>query len=196
RITRTTTFLSSALDVLPGRVARKSQIPSSNNQRNSKRQRASLEPGFWCLQLFESLLNHNRCTLIHQFEQFDHVRVTHAHAAMTRRRADLVLMPGAVNIDEAVARIRVVLVQSVEPQNARHHKVFGRRRRVAGFERDAAYKNGAARHLASNFLRHPKTPSWSFQAPLVHADTKPRRGDWVSADRLPIISHGELLISN
>jgi len=80
-----TTFLSSALDVSPEHLDRKSS------------------------------LNHNRRALIHQLEQFDHVRVTHTHTAMTRSRADLVLVFGAVDVYESVARIGIVLVQSVEP---------------------------------------------------------------------------------
>ena len=66
---------------------------------------------------FESLLDNDRRTLIDHFEQFDHVLVTHPHAAVARSRADFVLVFGAMNVDEAVARIRIVLVQSVEPQN-------------------------------------------------------------------------------
>src|SRR5215470_13954012 len=89
-----------------------------------------------------SCLNHNGCALIHQFEQFDHVRVTHTHATVTRSRADLVLVPCPMNVDKAVACVRIVLVQSVEPQNARHHQILGWRRWLAGIELDAAYKNG------------------------------------------------------
>ena len=66
------------------------------------------------------------------FEQFDHVLVTHPHAAVTRSRADFVLVFGAMNVDEAVARIRIVFVQSVEPQNTRRDQVLCRRRRFVG----------------------------------------------------------------
>ena len=85
RITRTTTYLSSALDVSPA------------------------NPFCWP----ESCLDYNRRTLIDHFEQFDHVLVTHPHAPVTRSCADFVLVFGAMNVHEAVARIRVVLVQSV-----------------------------------------------------------------------------------
>ena len=80
---------------------------------------ACLELGSWGLELFESRLDYNWRTLIDHFEQFDHVLVTHPHAAMTRSRADFVLVFGAMNVNEAVARIRIVLVQPVEPQNTR-----------------------------------------------------------------------------
>ena len=73
--------------------------------------------GSSCLEPFESLLDDDRRTFIDHFEQFDHILVTHPHAAVTRSRADFVLVFGAMNVDEAVARIRIVLVQPVEPQN-------------------------------------------------------------------------------
>ena len=97
--------------------------------------------GSWSLELFESRLDYNRRPLIDHFEQFDHVLVTHPHAAVTRSRADFVLVFGAMNVDEAVARIRIVLVQSVEPQNARRDPVLRRRKRCVGLKRNAAYKN-------------------------------------------------------
>src|SRR5438067_1300810 len=94
---------------------------------------------------FKSRLDYNRRTLVHHFEQFDHVRVTHPHAAMTRGRADFVLVFGAMNVDEAVSRIRILLVQSVEPQNTRRHRILRRRRRFVGTKRNTAYKNGSVR---------------------------------------------------
>ena len=58
----------------------------------------------------QSRLDYNRRTLVDHFEQFDHVLVTHPHAAVTRRRADFVLVFGAMNVDEAGARVRIVLI--------------------------------------------------------------------------------------
>lgn len=58
----------------------------------------------------QSRLDYNRRALIDHFEQFDHVLVTHPHAAVTRRHADFVLVFGAMNVDEAVARVRVGLI--------------------------------------------------------------------------------------
>ena len=48
---------------------------------------------------------------------------------MTRGRADFVLVSGAMNVNEAVARIRILLVQSVEPQNTRRDQILRRRKR-------------------------------------------------------------------
>jgi hypothetical protein len=65
----------------------------------------------------QSRLDYNRGTLINHFGQFDYVLVTHPHAAVTRRRTNFVLVSGSMNVDEAVACICIVLVQSIEPQN-------------------------------------------------------------------------------
>ena len=69
------------------------------------------------LNFSKSRLDYNRRPLIDHSEQFDHVLVTHPHAAVTRSRPDFVLVFGAMNVHEAVARVRIVLIQSVEPQN-------------------------------------------------------------------------------
>jgi hypothetical protein len=150
--------------------------------------------GVWDLN--PSRLDYNRRTLIDHFEQFDHVLVTHPHAAVTRSRADFVLVFGPMYVDEAIARIRIVLVQSVEPQNTRRHQVLGRRPRFVGLKRNAAYKNCPFRHLASDLLRHTKTAGRRFEAPLLCPDTESRRGHRVGADRLFVFFYGELLVSN
>jgi len=64
-----------------------------------------------------SRLDYNRRTVVDHVEQFDHVLVPHPHATVTRGRADFVLVFGAMNVDEPVARIRIVFVQAIEPQN-------------------------------------------------------------------------------
>src|SRR6186997_6044 len=61
-------------------------------------------------------LYYNRRTVVDHFEQLDHVLVTHPHAPVTGGRADLVFVFSAMNVDEAVARIRIVFVQAIEPQ--------------------------------------------------------------------------------
>ena len=157
---------------------------------------ASLEFGTWCLELFESRFDYNRRALVDHFEQFDHILVAHPHAAVTRGRADFVLVFGAMNVNVTVTRIRVVLVQSVEPQNARCHQVLRRRRRFVGLKRNAAYKNGPVWHVASDLRRHAKTADRRFEAPLLRPDTESRRGNRISTDRLLVFLYGELLFSN
>ncbi len=145
---------------------------------------------------FESRLDYNRRTLVDHFEQFDHVLVSHPHAAVTRSRADFVLVFSAMNVDEAVARIRIVLIQSIEPQDTRRDHVLRRRRRFVGLKRKAPDKNGSVRHIASDLLRHAKTARRRFKAPLLRPDTKSLRGHRVRADGLFVFFYGELLVSN
>jgi len=52
---------------------------------------------------------------IDKIEQLDHVRIAHPHASMARWVADFVLVFGTVNVNEAVARVRVVLIQAIKP---------------------------------------------------------------------------------
>jgi hypothetical protein len=62
-----------------------------------------------------SCLDYNRYALVHQIEQLDYIRVPHPDATAAVRRADLVFVFGAMDIDEAVARVGILLVYSVEP---------------------------------------------------------------------------------
>lgn len=126
KITRTTTFLSSSLDVLGGNVqpgpwetARPraaSSAPDATRHRGSNRaRRATHDDKHDAGSGSKSRFNDYRRTLIHQLEKFHHVFIPHTHTTMTRGRADLVFVFRAVNIDEPVARIRIVLIQSVQP---------------------------------------------------------------------------------
>ena len=128
------------------------------------------DSGVWSFS--RSRLDYNRRTLIDHSEQFDHVLVTHPHAAVTRSRADFVLVFGAMNVHEAVSRIRIVLIQPIEPQNTRRDHVLRRRRRFVGLKRNAPYENGSVRHIAADLLRHAKTAGRRFEAPLLCPDTE------------------------
>ena len=59
--------------------------------------------------------DHDGRAFTDKIEQLDYVRIAHPHASMARRIADFVLVLGAVNINETVARVRVVLIQSIKP---------------------------------------------------------------------------------
>ena len=56
------------------------------------------------------LLNHDRRLFIDEIEQFNHVRVAHSNTTVAVRPADLVLVFRAMNVDEALARVRVVFL--------------------------------------------------------------------------------------
>src|SRR6266513_1020837 len=74
---------------------------------------------FWMGQYWaNSRFNDDRRPIIDQIEQFNYIGAAHPNAAMARWAADLVLVFCAVNVDEAVARVGIVLFQSIEPQDA------------------------------------------------------------------------------
>lgn len=60
-------------------------------------------------------LNYDWRAFIHEIEQLDHVRIPHPHATAAVGGADLVLMFGSMDVNESVARIGIMIVQSVEP---------------------------------------------------------------------------------
>ena len=152
---------------------------------------------FWMGQYWaNSRFNDDRRPIIDQIEQFNYIGAAHPNAAMARWAADLVLVFCAVNVDEAVARVGIVLFQSIEPQDARHHQVLGRRKRIAGLEWDAALKNGSARQIAPNFFDHAKISSGCLVAPLLRPNAESRSGHRIAADWLLAFLQGEPLISN
>ena len=62
-----------------------------------------------------SCLNYDRRTLIHEIEQLDHVRIPHPHATAAVGSADFALVFGAMDVNESIACIGILLVQPVEP---------------------------------------------------------------------------------
>ena len=63
----------------------------------------------------------NRRPLGDKIEQFDNVGVGHSHAAVAIGGSDLVLVFGAVNVNESVPRVQVVLVEAIEPEDSRRN---------------------------------------------------------------------------
>jgi hypothetical protein len=55
------------------------------------------------------------CVVIHEFEQLNDVRVAHPNAATAGRAANLALVFCAMDVNEALTRVSIVLVQSVQP---------------------------------------------------------------------------------
>ena len=152
---------------------------------------------FWmCRSWANSRFNDDGRPVIDQLEQFNYVGVAHPNAAMTRWAADFVLVFCAMNVDEAVARIGIVLFQSLEPQDTRHHQVLGRRKRIVGLEWNAALKNSSARQTVADFLHYAKISSGCLVAPLLRPDAKSRSGHRVAADWALAFFQGEPLISN
>src|SRR6267378_3983530 len=102
----------------------------------------------------------------------------------------------AMDVNEALSRVDIVPVQSVEPQNTRHHKILSRRKRIAGLERHTASKNCPRRHFAADLLRYAKATDRSFKTPLLCSNAESRSGHWIGPDQCLTILEGEQLVSN
>src|SRR5205823_8915325 len=102
----------------------------------------------------------------------DDVGVAHSHATATGQRANLVLVFGTMNINEATTRVGIVLVQAVEPKYARHYEILRRRQRIVGPKRDPASKNRIARHARADFFCDTEPPDRCFQAAFLCSDSE------------------------
>src|SRR4029077_8514097 len=129
-------------------------------------------------------LKYDRRLFVDQIEQFNHVRVAHSNTTVAVRPADLVLVFRAMNVDEAIARVRVVFLQPIEPENTRHHQVLRRRKRITRPERHATSKNCSARQPVANLFSHPKTAERRFQAAMLDADSEPRSRNRIGSQQL------------
>ena len=115
---------------------------------------------------------------------------------MARRRADLVLVFRAVDVNETIARVRIVVVRAVEPENSRHHQVFGGWQRIFRAERDTAAENCSAWHIAADLFRDAKVADRRFEAAFLSSDAEPRAGNWKRANRFAVASQRQPLILN
>ena len=109
-------------------------------------------------------------------------------------RADPVLVLCPVNVDETVARIRVVLLEPVQPKNPASNKVIRVGQRIVRGQRYASFENRAGRGPMSDFFRNPKISQWRFHTAFFHADAESRGGDWILTQHLAIARQRETLI--
>ena len=110
--------------------------------------------------------------------------------------ADLVLVLGPVNVNEAVASIRVVIVHAVQPKNSRHHQVVGGGQRVFRPEGHSAAKNRSTRHVAADLLGDPEIAGRRLETAFLGPNAKPRCGNWIGADSFTVASKRKLLVAD
>lgn len=135
-------------------------------------------------------------TLINKLKQVYDINISHSDAPVAGWPADFVLVFGAVNVNETVARIGVVLIQAIEPQDARHHQVLSRRKLIAGFQRHATLENSIAWQAAADLLCDTEAAGWCFHAAFLSPDSKSRSGHRVVADWYLVFHQGEALITD
>src|ERR1700719_2618202 len=101
---------------------------------------ATLFSTFLNVQLF---MNDNRCAFINQIEYLNHICISHSDAAVAVGSADRLFMFRAVNVNETITSVGIVLFDSIEPQNPRCDEILCRRQRIVRTKRSARLKNGS-----------------------------------------------------
>src|SRR5690242_5044601 len=115
---------------------------------------------------------------------------------MAGRSADLILVLGPMNIDEAVAGIGVVVVHAIEPHNPGHNEVVGRWERVLRAEGYSAAKDSAVRHVSPDLLGNSKVAGRSFETAFLGSNPEPRTRNRICPYGFAILGQSELLVAN
>jgi hypothetical protein len=139
--------------------------------------------------------NHRRL-FVYQIKQLDDIGVCHANAPVAGRLANLILVVCAMNIDVAIARIRIVLLKAVQPEDPRHYLIIVWRGLFGLVNWLSVSENSAAECVITDFLSDTELANGRFHAPLFGADAESRGGDRVPAkhvlsgfDRKALIAH-------
>jgi hypothetical protein len=72
-------------------------------------------PFFGISRSWSSFLDRYASPLINELKQLYDITISHSNTPVAGWIADFVLMPCAVNVDKPVARIGVMLIQTIEP---------------------------------------------------------------------------------
>lgn len=150
---------------------------------------------FGCAQIW-LLSNQDRRFCFHKVKQLNHICVAHSNATVARRLTDFVLVPRPVNVNEAIAGIGVVFVQTIQPQNPRHHQILRGRERIVRPKRHAAAKNRSVRRIAADLFCDPKSAGRRFEAALFGPNPKTGSGYRVGTQSFVASFQNEALIFN
>ena len=101
---------------------------------------------------------------------------------MAGGRSNRFFVIGAVNVNESVAGVGVVLFHAVEPEDTRENKIVARRRLLVGRKRDAAAKHRAARRVAANLFADLEFAERGFHAAFFRAQAVARGRDRITGE--------------
>ena len=93
-------------------------------------------------------------------------------AAMTRRAANEFLLVGAMDVNEALPRIAVFRIDSLEPEDAGEDQILVTSPFCYHSGLLAASEDHPLRSPGANFLDDPEAARWSSQAPFLTPDAK------------------------
>ena len=112
------------------------------------------------------LLDQDRSAGLNQIEKFNEIGIPHPNAAVTRRFANFMFVVGSVNVNEAVARVRVVRFEPIEPEDAGQHQIIIRRMFVLKTDRLATLENRAHGRVCLRIFRQRETGPAAFSCCL------------------------------
>lgn len=99
-------------------------------------------------------------------EEIDDIGIPHPDTAVAGGLSDLVFMLRSMDIDVALPRVGVVLLQSVKPEDPARNQVLSLGKRIAGPERNPCAKHGSERHAIADLFADPETSERRLQAGL------------------------------
>ena len=122
--------------------------------------------------------------LVHQIEKFNHIGIGHPNAAVTCRLANLLFVIRSMDINVAVARVRVVFLHPMQPKNARHYQIFVWRALSGLVDRFATLEDRSLRVIMPNFLSDTEFADRRLPAAFLRTKAKTRRRDREAANRI------------
>lgn len=131
------------------------------------------------------LIDHDRRAHLHQIEKLDNVCISHADAAVAVSLANFVFVLRAVDVNETIAGVGVVRLDSLQPENARENEIVRPRKRIIRSERNATDEDRAVRHSLADLVTDAKFSERCFVAARFGAGTEARSRDWITPQNFP-----------
>ena len=110
--------------------------------------------------------------------------------------ANLLFVIRSMDINIAVARVRVVFLHSMQPKNARHYQIFVWRALSGLVDRFATFEDCSLRMIMPNFLADTEFADWGLPAAFLRTKAETRRRDREAANRIFTLLNGEPLFAN
>jgi len=114
--------------------------------------------------------------------------------AVGRANSVLVLRPVDINI--AIARIRVLFVQPFQPENTARNPVLRFRQRITRLQRHATLENRPARHVVPDFPANLKASERRLVTARLGAQAEARTRDGKGVQHFAPVAQSERLASD
>jgi aspartate-semialdehyde dehydrogenase len=105
----------------------------------------------------------------------------------------------SVNVDEALVRVRVLGIETVQPKDSRHYQILVPHEFFRHLHAPAVFEHGSQRHSVANLFRDAEPAGRRFHAPLFRPETKSGSRNWVRPQfflsrfqREPLLAHRDV----